>query len=99
MNIALADILISNLLQNAIRHNEEGGKISIHTDQYTLSISNSGKPLSIDPKDLFVRFKKDDSSIDSLGIGLSITKSILDSYSYSISYHYLNQLHVFELTF
>lgn len=99
MNAALADILISNLLQNAIRHNLESGKISIHLNQQTMSISNSGKPLTIDPKDLFVRFKKDDSSIDSLGIGLSITKSILDSYGYSISYHYLNQLHVFELKF
>lgn len=99
MNPALADILISNLLQNAIRHNLEGGKISIHLNQHTLSISNSGKPLTIDPKDLFVRFKKDDSSLDSLGIGLSITKSILDSYGYSISYHYFNQLHVFEIKF
>jgi signal transduction histidine kinase len=99
MNVALADILISNLLQNAIRHNIEGGEILIHLNQHALSISNSGKPLTIDPKDLFVRFKKDDSSIDSLGIGLSITKSILDSYGYSISYNYLNQLHVFELKF
>jgi signal transduction histidine kinase len=99
MNLALADILISNLLQNAIRHNIDGGKISIHLNQHALSISNSGKPLTIDPKDLFVRFKKDDSSIDSLGIGLSITKSILDSYGYTISYHYLNQLHVFEIKF
>lgn len=99
MNIVLADILISNLLQNAIRHNIEGGKILIQINQHSLSISNSGKPLTIDPKDLFVRFKKDDSSIDSLGIGLSITKSILDTYGYSISYHYLNQLHVFEIKF
>ncbi len=99
MNAALADILISNLLQNAIRHNIEGGEISIHLNQHVLYISNSGMPLTIDPKDLFVRFKKDDSSIDSLGIGLSIIKSILDSYGYSISYQYLNQLHVFELKF
>ena len=99
INTALADILISNLLQNAIRHNIEGGEISIQINQHSLSIKNSGKPLTIDPKDLFVRFKKDDSSIDSLGIGLSITKSILDSYGYSISYHYINQLHVFEIKF
>lgn len=99
MNTVLADILISNLLQNAIRHNIEDGKILIDINQHFLSISNSGKPLTIDPKNLFVRFKKDDSSIDSLGIGLSIAKSILDSYGYSISYSYLDQLHVFELKF
>jgi K+-sensing histidine kinase KdpD len=62
-------------------------------------ISNSGEPLTISPDELFVRFKKDDSSKESLGLGLSIIKSILDSYGYSISYNYINQLHVFEIMF
>lgn len=95
----LADVLISNLFQNAIRHNTTGGEISININHDSITISNTGEPLIISRDDLFVRFKKDDSSKDSLGLGLSIIKSILDSYNYSISYNYINQLHVFEVKF
>ena len=96
---ALADILVSNLFQNATRHNVDGGKITVDINHNSLIISNSGEPLTISSDDLFVRFKKDDSSKESLGLGLSIIKSILDSYGYSISYNYMNKLHVFEIQF
>lgn len=99
MNVTLADIFITNLFQNAIRHNIVGGEIRVNLSQNSLVISNSGAPLVISPNDLFKRFKKDDSSKDSIGLGLSIIKSILDSYGYSISYKYQNQLHVFEVLF
>ena len=96
---ALADILVSNLFQNATRHNVAGGKIIVDINHNSLIISNSGEPLTISPDDLFVRFIKDDSSKESLGLGLSIIKSILDSYGYSITYNYMNKLHVFEIQF
>jgi len=98
MNPALADILISNLLQNAIRHNKKGGKISVSTTTRTFSISNSGEPLSISREELFVRFKKNDLSKDSLGLGLSIVKSILTHYHHTINYSYSNNQHTFTIT-
>lgn len=99
INNTLADVLVSNLFQNATRHNITGGEITVTINHHSLVISNSGEPLTISPDELFVRFKKDDSSKESLGLGLSIIKSILDSYGYSISYNYINQLHVFEIMF
>ena len=99
INNTLADILVSNLFQNATRHNVTSGEIIVNINHDSLMISNTGEPLTISPDELFVRFKKDDSSKESLGLGLSIIKSILDSYGYSISYNYINQLHVFEVTF
>lgn len=99
MNPALADILISNLLQNAIRHNHKGGKISITINGSVFSIKNTGESLKINEGDLFVRFKKNDASKDSLGLGLSIVKSIADTYSFSISYSYVNLLHSFDIKF
>lgn len=99
INPILADVLVSNLLQNAIRHNKEGGKISVTIKGKTLLISNSGEPLTINQDDLYVRFKKNDCSKDSLGLGLSIVKSIVDSYGYSISYSYNNLLHTFNIQF
>jgi signal transduction histidine kinase len=99
VNPVLAEILITNLLQNAIRHNNNNGRIEICLLNSQLQISNTGEPLNIGPDDLFVRFKKNDNSKDSLGLGLSIVKSITSLYNYSISYTYTNNLHTFTLNF
>lgn len=99
MNPALADILIGNLIQNAIRHNEENGKLDIELNKDNLIISNSGAPLKIDPKDLFVRFKKNDASKDSLGLGLSIAQSITNLYGFTIDYQYKGNIQYFCLKF
>ncbi len=99
VNPALAYILITNLLQNAIRHNHEGGKISINLMIDTLTISNSGEALTINENDLFVRFKKNDSSKESLGLGLSIVKSITALYNFKIEYKYIHHLHTFIVKF
>ncbi len=99
MNPMLADILITNLFQNAIRHNKMGGIVSISIKDKTMSISNSGEPLTIDEKDLYIRFKKNDASKDSLGLGLSIVKSITDNYGYTISNNHHDSLHTFKIDF
>jgi signal transduction histidine kinase len=99
MNPVLADILITNLFQNAIRHNFDGGKIIIEIINNNLVISNTGQPLDISNEDLFVRFKKNDSSKESLGLGLSIVKSIGALYKINIAYTYNNSLHTFTLRF
>ncbi len=97
INPLLADILISNLFQNAIRHNYEGGKIIVLISGNALQILNTGQPLTINKEDLFTRFKKNDASKDSLGLGLSIVKSICNLYQLKIDYSYSNQLHAFTL--
>lgn len=97
MNAALADILISNLLQNAIRHNQVGGQLTIELKEKSLLICNSGEALHISPDDLFVRFKKNEASADSHGLGLAIVKSIVDLYGFSISYNYRNGMHQFSV--
>jgi signal transduction histidine kinase len=99
INPALCDVLISNLIQNAIRHNFTGGNIEIDLKKNSLSISNSGNPLNIKPEELFVRFKKNDASKESLGLGLSIVKSITDLYNVKISYSFSKNLHSFLLNF
>jgi len=98
-NPTLADILISNLFQNAIRHNEVNGSIHILVRDKSITISNSGEPLSISETELFTRFKKNDASKDSLGLGLSIVKSITNLYSIKLGYHYSSNTHTFTLNF
>ncbi|MDX1627901.1 MAG: HAMP domain-containing sensor histidine kinase, partial [Fulvivirga sp.] len=45
MDQVLCAILITNLIQNAIKHNYEGGEIMIKLTHKVMSISNSGEPL------------------------------------------------------
>jgi signal transduction histidine kinase len=98
-NTTLADVLITNLLQNAIRHNYENGTIKISINKNLLTITNTGEALSIPENELFVRFKKNDASKDSLGLGLSIVKSITMLYNINVSYNYKLNKHVFTLNF
>lgn len=99
INPALADMLITNLLQNAIRHNKKGGNIKIDLSANSLIIANSGEPLNIPTNSLFVRFKKNDASKDSLGLGLSIVKSIVSHHHFSIHYSYPENMHTFTIHF
>jgi signal transduction histidine kinase len=100
MDPALADILISNLLQNALWHNIHNGEVFIRSEQNTLSISNTGNPLTIKTEELFLRFKKDDPSSKSLGLGLAIVKSIVSLYDFEIIYACSSPaIHTFTLKF
>jgi signal transduction histidine kinase len=99
MNPMLADILVSNLLKNAIRHNFEGGEIIISSHENKISFMNSGETLSIHPDEMFIRFKKNDGSNESLGLGLSLVKTILEFYNYKISYSSINSSHQFSIDF
>lgn len=95
----LAAILITNLLQNAVRHNFSNGVIWIILDQNQLVIKNTGDKLKTLPQKLFNRFRKDNQSKESLGLGLSIVKKICDANGFGITYVYENELHVISLKF
>lgn len=98
INPTLAEILVGNLIQNAIRHNVDGGEIVIKIKEKQFSISNTGEPLKIDANQLFERFKKNDASKESLGLGLSIVKSIIESCNLHINYSFANNRHSFTVT-
>ena len=98
MNPDLADILISNLLSNAIRHNINRGKIFIVLVDNNLIIKNTGNDPACDPGTFFERFRKAKHS-DSLGLGLSIVKKIADLYNFKISYEYKDEYHVLSLLY
>jgi signal transduction histidine kinase len=99
INESLAEILITNLLLNAIKHNYKNGQIEIELQKRHLRISNTGEPPQNDTIHFFERFKKASASHDSLGLGLSIVKSICDTCNFSISYQYLNERHLIEIGF
>jgi len=98
-NATLLEILIGNLLSNAIRHNISNGLISITLKEKELIIRNSGKPAPLDIRKLFKRFQKDSLDSGSLGLGLEIVKKIADLNHYGIQYSYSDHLHTFSLGF
>jgi signal transduction histidine kinase len=99
INPQLADILLSNILTNAIRHNISGGKMIVDLKTNSLSVSNSGNPLEISPHKMFGRFQKASPSGESVGLGLSIVKQICDTHGIKIQYLYKDNKHTVELSF
>lgn len=98
-NPVLAEVLISNLFLNAIKHNIEGGQISIAMQENKLVFSNSGQPSPLNTDKLFKRFSKSNPSEQGTGLGLSIVKKIADINKWTIAYNYENNLHSFSILF
>ncbi|HWA35933.1 MAG TPA: HAMP domain-containing sensor histidine kinase [Cyclobacteriaceae bacterium] len=99
MHGSLADILVGNILGNAVKHNlGENGTISIQLSENQLTVSNSGPPLTVQPEKLFGRFQKQNKATSSLGLGLAIVKKICDFSNLKIGYLYSDGLHVISIT-
>ena len=99
MSQILADILINNLISNAINHNTTGGGIAIELLDKELSICNSGERRLAAPEKIFARFFKDNPSSKSIGLGLAIVKKICDTQRFQIEYSFSEKKHCFRLTF
>ncbi len=97
MNSYLAEIMLANLIKNAIRHNVVGGKLMINADKNKICISNSGVDKEIDTTKLYERFHKNSSSPDSLGLGLAIVQKICEVYGFMVSYQFKNEMHHFSI--
>lgn len=98
VNAYLADILLNNLLTNAIRHNQDGGRIKVLLRAGSLLISNTGPGLGFDPATIFDRFTKGTHS-GGTGLGLAIVRQICDSYYFRLTYHYAAGMHTMVLKF
>ncbi|HEV8513054.1 MAG TPA: HAMP domain-containing sensor histidine kinase [Cyclobacteriaceae bacterium] len=99
MNPFLMEILIENLIINAIKHNTSPGFISIITRHDTLEIVNSGNHAPGNVERLFQRFVKSNPKSQSLGLGLSIVKAICDTYLFSVKYQIENDYHRIVIVF
>lgn len=95
----LADILVSNLLVNAIRHSPAGGQIIVETAPHRFTVRNSGPPLRAAGEQLFERFYKENPSSESTGLGLALVKQIAVTHGMEAAYRYENEQHCFEVRF
>lgn len=96
----LAEIIINNLLNNALRYNIQGGKIAVTLKDGKLTVANTSAIPALDSAQLFTRFyRHGDTKADGNGLGLSIVKQICDWAQYPVSYSYSAGMHQFTIQF
>lgn len=75
MHPVLAEILVNNILSNAVKYNYDGGKIMISCDEHSLSVENTYSN-AIPPGDLFERYIRSEEHFGATGLGLPIVREI-----------------------
>lgn len=103
LHVALADLLITNLISNAIRHNaatcDGKGFIRVHLSREGLAVANTGYEPEVPTAELFERFKKGNAGSDSIGIGLAIVRQICELSGFDIVYEFKEGWHVLTVSF
>ncbi len=97
-NEYLTEILVNNLLLNAIRHTAPQGDIRCVLKKDRFELSNTG--VSALPTDLiFRRFGRLSKDSAGSGLGLSIVREIAKAQQWTVSYCYAENKHVFTVGF
>lgn len=95
----LGDVLVTNLLKNALQHNVEEGWVKVHLTEEYLEVVNSGEPPKLPTEQLFQRFRKNNQSKGTLGLGLAIVKKICEVNGCEVDYSYEDLKHFLRVTF
>ncbi|QJW88673.1 HAMP domain-containing histidine kinase [Spirosoma taeanense] len=100
LNPYLAEVLVTNLLKNAILHADTSTGSTIILTPTHLKTRNAGPPLPFPADQLFGRFVKNPARPNSTGLGLALVKQIADRYGIIVSYAYdsLTRVHEFTLS-
>lgn len=98
MNKNLADMLVLNLIKNAVVHNQKDGEIVIRSTSTFFTVENTSDLPEISTNILFKRFNKNSNNKNSTGLGLSIVKTIADTSNLTISYSYNDGHHAFKVS-
>ena len=96
----LADIIVSNLVNNAIRYNDLGGTIEVTLKDGMLTVANTSSLPALDQIYVFQRFYRHaEVRTEGNGLGLSIVKQICDFGGFTPSYNYAYNMHIFMVDF
>lgn len=98
MNKDMANILLSNLIKNALIHSSAGSTVTLELEKDLLRVSNPAAQGPLDSTKLFSRFQASSKKEKSTGLGLSISRSIAHKYALELNYYY-REAHNFEIRF
>ncbi len=96
---SLAEIMINNLILNAITHNRMNGSISIKATEKEITICNTSDQPPLNTENLFKRFGKISRASHNSGLGLAIIKQICQLHNWKVSYQYHLGRHCFSIIF
>lgn len=97
-NRILLEILLGNLLTNAVRHSSTPGEVHLSLHAGYISIKNSGKTPLLEEQ-LFKRFAITSSTTSGSGLGLALIKQISGRYGWKVEYKFESGFHVFRIGF
>jgi signal transduction histidine kinase len=98
VNPLLAEILLDNLISNAIKHNVSGGALAVQLTDSLLTIRNAGEAPRGPTAAFFDRFVKADPRSRSLGLGLAIVKAICETNGLKITYGFSGGFHQIDVS-
>ncbi len=94
------DILIKNLVDNAIKYAKPNSIITVTLKNCTLSVTNEGKTIKNDKLlQIFERYERDDETTGGFGIGLDIVSTICKKYHFKIDVISKNDVTTFKIFF
>ncbi|WP_187646754.1 sensor histidine kinase [Nitrosophilus labii] len=94
------DILIKNLVDNAIKYAKPNSIITVTLKNCTLSVTNEGKTIKSDKlSQIFKRYERDDETTGGFGIGLDIVSTICKKYGFKIDVISKNNITTFKVDF
>lgn len=97
-NNSLTEILINNLLLNAIRHTPTKGIIIVTLTDSRFEVANTGAK-TLDSDILFKRFSKLSKETNGSGLGLAIVLEICRHQNWTVRYSFENNMHIFSIQF
>ena len=97
-NSILIELLLNNLLLNAIRHSPAGGRVSFSLTHQQLTVSNTGEA-ALKEELLFKRFSRLSPNGAGSGLGLYIISEIAKFHHWESGYHFNQGEHHFFVRF
>jgi len=91
-NKVLAEVMLTNLIMNAVRHSRPHDMIILTLGDHRLEISNTGA-VPLNREMLFRRF----GASTGIGLGLAIVRQICRLHKWQESYRFENGFHVFTI--
>lgn len=76
---------VENLISNALKHGNDGGKINVHVKQQNdtiISITNEGEPIAKEKLEKLFEphYKEDKNKNNGYGLGLMVAKSVVEAH-------------------